>query len=354
MPFGWPAASGGTPIAVDALVIRIAHVSDSHVLSRTAAEWRSIVFNKRVTGFANLLLRRGRVHRREYVLSVLAAAAEQADHVVVTGDITNLSLEHEYEEAGVLLEGLARRTEVTVVPGNHDIYLPSTHEARRFSHHFGRFIETDLPEFARDLPAGPFPCVKLRGAMAVIGLSSAVPRPPFVAAGYVGRPQLEALEELLAHPAVRQRTPVILIHHPPRDTRPRLVQLRDGLVDAVALQAAVWTLARGIILYGHLHVRQRCSLTTGSGTLDVIGASGAALDHRDPSIRAGFNCVTYVSGRTAGLDSRPSHIREMAEASLKRLRTDRIDLLYRRPHCSDRGRRGRGADVIREWKVKHF
>jgi hypothetical protein len=60
-------------------VIRIAHVSDPHVLSRTAAEWRSIVFNKRVTGYANLLLRRGRVHRREYLLSVFAEAAEQSD-----------------------------------------------------------------------------------------------------------------------------------------------------------------------------------------------------------------------------------------------------------------------------------
>ena len=214
-------------------------MSDPHVLSRTAAEWRSIVFNKRVTGYANLLLRRGRVHRREYLLAVFAAAAEQSDHVVVTGDVTNLSLEHEYEEAGALLADVARRTEVTVVPGNHDVYLPATHEGRRFPHHFGRFVETDLPEFARDLPAGPFPCVKLRGAVAFIALSSAVPRPPFVSGGYLGRQQLDALEHLLAHPAVRQRTPVVLIHHPPVDARPRLMQLRDGLVDAAAPPADV-------------------------------------------------------------------------------------------------------------------
>ena len=106
-------------------------MSDPHVLSRTAAEWRSIVFNKRVTGYANLLLHRGRVHRREYLLAVLAAA-EQSDHMVVTGDVTNLALEHEYEEAGALLADVARRTEVTVVPGNHDVYLPATHRGRRF------------------------------------------------------------------------------------------------------------------------------------------------------------------------------------------------------------------------------
>ena len=151
-------------------MIRIAHVSDLHILSRTAAEWRRIVFNKRLTGYANLILHRGRVHRREYLLAVLSDAAKQADHLVVTGDVTNLSLEHEYEEAAALLDEVSRRTEVTVVPGNHDIYLPSTHRERRFPHHFDRFVRSDLPTLARDLPAGRFPCVKLRGGVAIIAL----------------------------------------------------------------------------------------------------------------------------------------------------------------------------------------
>jgi 3',5'-cyclic AMP phosphodiesterase CpdA len=197
---------------------------------------------------------------------------------------------------------------VTVVPGNHDVYLPATHDGRRFPHHFGRFVETDLPEFARDLPAGPFPCVKLRGPVAFIGLSSAVPRPPFVAGGYVGRQQLEALAHLLAHPAVQQRTPVVLIHHPPVDGRPRLVQLRDGLVDAAALRAVLAPVARGIVLFGHLHVRRRCSLSTPAGTIDVIGASGAALDHRDTAIRAGFNL--YLVDDNGSLASVEAHVLE--------------------------------------------
>lgn len=293
-------------------------MSDSHVLSRTAAEWRSIVFNKRVTGYANLLLRRGRVHRREYLLAVFAAAAEQSDHLVVTGDVTNLSLEHEYEEAGALLADVARRTEVTVVPGNHDTYLPATHEGRRFPHHFGRFVETDLPEFTRDLPAGPFPCVKLRGPVAFIALSSAVPRPPFVAGGYVGRQQLEALAHLLAHPAVQQRTPVVLIHHPPVDARPRLVQLRDGLVDAAAVRAVLAPLARGMVLFGHLHIRRRCTLSTPAGTIDVIGASGAALDHRDAAVRAGFNL--YVVDDSGSLVSVEAHVLDPVRGGFEKRR----------------------------------
>lgn len=284
-------------------MIRIAHVSDLHVLSGTGTHWRDIIFNKRLTGYANLILRRGRVHRREYLLAVLSAAVARADHLVVTGDITNLSLEHEYEEARALLDEAAQRTEVTVVPGNHDIYLPSTHRHRRFPHHFDQFLQSDLPQFARDLPAGRFPCVKLRGRVAIIALSSGVPRPPFIAAGYVGHAQLEAFAAVLAHPDVQRRTPIVLIHHPPVDTRPRIEQLRDGLVDAAALRSSLARLPRGLVLFGHLHVRVRRGLPTLSGRLDVIGASGAALDHPDRSVRAGFNLYEFDDDRLASVEA---------------------------------------------------
>jgi 3',5'-cyclic AMP phosphodiesterase CpdA len=285
------------------LLIRIAHISDLHVLSSTGAHWRDIIFNKRLTGYANLILRRGRVHRREYLLAVLSAAVARADHLVVTGDITNLSLEHEYEEARAMLEEAAQRAEVTVVPGNHDIYLPSTHRRRRFPHHFEQFLQSDLPQFARDLPAGRFPCVKLRGRLAIIALSSGVPRPPFIAAGYVGPAQLEAFEAVLAHPEVQRRTPIVLIHHPPVDPRPRIEQLRDGLVDAAALRRSLARLPRGLVLFGHLHVRVRCELPTLSGKLEVIGASGAALDHPDSSVRAGFNLYEFDDATLASVEA---------------------------------------------------
>jgi len=270
-------------------MLRIAHVSDLHVISPGRVEWRKILFNKRITGYANVLLHRGRVYRAGFLSAVLEAAATSADQVVITGDITNLALESEYREARRLIDGVARRAEVTVVPGNHDIYLPSILRERRFPSHFATFLASDLPEYAVELSTGPYPCVKFRGPAAIIALSSAVPRPPFIAAGRVGHEQLAALERILAHPEVRRRTPVILIHHPPVDGRHRLAQLRDGLVDAAPLRRALSPLPRGLVLFGHLHVRVRCTLPTAAGALDAICASGAALDHFDPSIRAGFN-----------------------------------------------------------------
>lgn len=63
------------------------------------------------------------------------------------------------------------------------------------------------------------------------------------------------------------------------------------------------------------------------------------------------------NGKQSGLDSRPEHIKEVAEASLKRLKTDVIDLFYQ--HRVDdkvpmEATAGAVKDLIQEGKVKHF
>src|SRR5216110_2281866 len=65
----------------------------------------------------------------------------------------------------------------------------------------------------------------------------------------------------------------------------------------------------------------------------------------------------FDNGKQAGLDSRPAHIREVADASLKRLKTDRIDLFYQHrvdPNVPIEDVAGAVKDLIREGKVKHF
>jgi aryl-alcohol dehydrogenase-like predicted oxidoreductase len=62
-------------------------------------------------------------------------------------------------------------------------------------------------------------------------------------------------------------------------------------------------------------------------------------------------------GKQAGLDSRPAHIREVAEASLKRLNVEVIDLFYQHrvdPEVPIEDVAGTVKDLIREGKVKHF
>jgi aryl-alcohol dehydrogenase-like predicted oxidoreductase len=66
----------------------------------------------------------------------------------------------------------------------------------------------------------------------------------------------------------------------------------------------------------------------------------------------------FKNGETRqGLDSRPERIREVAEASLRRLRTDRLDLFYQHrvdPNVPMEDVAGTVRDLIREGKVKHF
>jgi len=60
---------------------------------------------------------------------------------------------------------------------------------------------------------------------------------------------------------------------------------------------------------------------------------------------------------TVGMDSRPERIREVADASLKRLKTDRIDLFYQHrvdPNVPMEDVAGTVKDLIRDGKVKHF
>jgi len=63
------------------------------------------------------------------------------------------------------------------------------------------------------------------------------------------------------------------------------------------------------------------------------------------------------TGKQQGLNSQPEHIRQVAEASLKRLKTDRIDLIYQHrvdPDVPIEDVAGAVKDLIREGKVKHF
>src|SRR5213596_4149299 len=63
------------------------------------------------------------------------------------------------------------------------------------------------------------------------------------------------------------------------------------------------------------------------------------------------------SGRSIGVDSRPEHIKEVAEASLKRLKTNVIDLFYQHrvdPDVAIEDVAGAVKDLINQGKVKHF
>jgi pyridoxine 4-dehydrogenase len=88
---------------------------------------------------------------------------------------------------------------------------------------------------------------------------------------------------------------------------------------------------------------------------DVVGeALEPVRDRVAIATKFGFR---FEDGKQAGLDSRPEHVREVADASLKRLRTDRIDLFYQHrvdPEVPIEDVAGAVQDLIQAGKVKHF
>ena len=91
---------------------------------------------------------------------------------------------------------------------------------------------------------------------------------------------------------------------------------------------------------------------------ELVGEALAPL--RDQVVIAtkfGFRPDPNGGPRWSALDSRPEHIKEVAEASLKRLKTDVIDLLYQHrvdPNVPIEDTAGAVKDLIRQGKVKHF
>ena len=89
---------------------------------------------------------------------------------------------------------------------------------------------------------------------------------------------------------------------------------------------------------------------------ELVGEALAPMRER-VVIATKFGFKIGLKGKQMGVDSRPQHIKEVADASLKRLRTDVIDLFYQHrvdPAVPIEDVAGAVKELIREGKVKHF
>ena len=89
---------------------------------------------------------------------------------------------------------------------------------------------------------------------------------------------------------------------------------------------------------------------------EIVGEALAPF-RREVVIATKFGFKVAPNTRPSGVDSRPEHIKEVAEASLKRLRTDVIDLFYQHrvdPNVPIEDVAGAVKDLIQAGKVKHF
>ena len=110
--------------ALQGIMFRLAHLSDIHLGPLPDIAYRQLV-SKRILGYVNWQRNRRRfLHDGVIDAIVDDMKANAPDHIAVTGDLVNLALDREIELARLWLETLGDPHDVSVVPGNHDAYVP--------------------------------------------------------------------------------------------------------------------------------------------------------------------------------------------------------------------------------------
>lgn len=255
----------------------LVHMSDIHLGPITgfhARHWNT----KRALGLLNWHRGRRHVHRAQLADLIAAdALAHNPDHIAVTGDLANLGLPGEFAVAREWLDMLGDPQRVSVVPGNHDIYSGRIGSASCLES-WAPFMRNS-ESWKADEPVR-FPYVRIQGPIALIGLNSAVPTPPFVAAGRLGDAQIAQLAAALERLGEANFIRVVLIHHPPL---PGQAPPRRALQDAGHLSDVLDRYGAELVLHGHNH-REMLSWRTHSGRgIPVLGVASASASrsHKD-------------------------------------------------------------------------
>lgn len=255
--------------------VTLAHLSDPH-LPPPPVRWQDAL-NKRA-----LSLLSWKKHRRHVHLAATCAAIvddidrNNVDAILVSGDLTNFGTPDEFSLAARWLETLP--APALVIPGNHDCMIrqPS---------------ENGLDQWEK-WSAPHYPYARVHGGVAVIGVNSGVPTPPFMAYGRVGRKQLARLETLLTRLGQAGLCRVIMIHHPPRRG---LVTWRKALHDYRAFAEVLQRTGAEIVLHGHSH---DATLTHIPGTdIPLLGVASASLSDSREHRQACWNHLTIRPGK---------------------------------------------------------
>tara|TARA_B100000579_G_scaffold210776_1_gene172197 strand:+ start:148 stop:1005 length:858 start_codon:yes stop_codon:yes gene_type:complete len=223
-------------------------------------------WGKRSLGYFSWRRRRRFIHTKKALdLITESVLADDPDLVAITGDLVQLGLASEIEEAKTWLRNLSKKTKVFVVPGNHDIYVKSSVKLVREL--WGPYLH---------LMGNSFPGVIRMGSVIVLGLSSAYPAPVWSAEGRIKSEQLETLRRAMRE--FENKFVCVLLHHPITADG---VAGRKQLKDLEVLQKDFLRLKTNLILHGHLHVNKQYSL--GSGLQVFCTASASSMERGSPA-----------------------------------------------------------------------
>ena len=259
-------------------VFVLAHLSDPHLAPLPPPRAIELA-GKRIGGFINWRRNRQRVHLSTVLERIVADVKSRTpDHVVVTGDLLNLSLAAEYAPALAWLQRLGSAHDLTLIPGNHDTYVRAM--AGHPQRHWADYMRGDAAGGAA------FPFLRRRGPAALIGLSTAVPAPAFRATGQLGPAQLGAFTEMLAALQHENVFRVVLLHHPPLIGPARQ---HDRLLDEDAFLDVLRAHGAELVLHGHEHLHSLRWLEGPGRPIPAVGVPSASAAAGGKYDGAGYN-----------------------------------------------------------------
>lgn len=274
----------------------LAHLSDPHLADHHDIHLIDFL-NKRLFGYLKWRLQR-RAKHHEDVFNVLIhdLRGSQPDHIAVTGDLTHLGLPAEFMHARELLKKLGKPTQVTVIPGNHDAYVGSDWDCNLT--HWVDYIASDDFDVTDDINITArtlFPSLRIRGPVALIGVSTAQPCSTLLAVGRIGKDQLQRFQKILIDTDKMDLFRIVLIHHPPVSG---VVSWRKRLTDASEFRAIIQNHGADLILHGHAHRHSQGRLKAHDQPVPVIGISSASATDDHSRRQARYHL--YHLSRTAG------------------------------------------------------
>jgi len=260
----------------------LAHLSDPHLPMPTAHPGQ--LLNKRATGYYNWWRHRAHVHVPEALAGVVADIKAQApDHIALTGDLVNVALPQEFRRAAEWLAAFDRPDRITVIPGNHDAYVPIPWDEGMGL--WGAYMAGDGEPPAGGLDV--FPTLRRRGDVVLIGLCTGVPKPPLLATGDLGPAQIARAERLLAETGREGLCRIVLIHHPPLLDQSRF----KHLTDAAAFQAMIRRVGCEAVLHGHNHRSEVARIAGPAGPVPVLGVTSASAAPDSKYGRARYHLI---------------------------------------------------------------